>query len=293
MKVPFKSVALLSTFLLGCSATADKPAYVVGQSFQDCENCPKMIVVPAGQFMMGSGPDEKNRGKDEQPVYQVTLPRPFAVGIYEITFNQWQACLDEQGCNGYMPHDAGWGRGERPVMNVSWQDAKDYLQWLSNKTGHQYRLLTESEWEYVARGGTSALYWWGDDRPKGKAVCARCDADNSQMTQPVGSYLANPFGLHDVHGNVWEWVEDCWSKDYKDHYADGTAWTGKKACKRRVVRGGAWSNGGRHLRSANRSWKSPAYRGLFENGIGDYSKLNGRGDFGKGIRVAMTLPLDK
>ncbi len=262
------------SLLLGSCATLEKGAqYTLVSEFQHCDFCPKMIVVPAGEFVMGSPATEVNRGEDESPQHQVIFDYDFAVGVFEVTFEQWEFCLRDRGCD-HDPIDNGWGKGHQPVTNVSWSDAKQYVKWLSHKTGHQYRLLNEAEWEYVARAGSTTKFWWGDDSPKGKAVCAGCSLNGSpDIAQPVGSYSPNPFGLYDVHGNVWEWVEDCWSKDYEEHPVDGSAFVPEGQCKRRVLRGGAWPNGGRHLRSANRSWKGPTHRSMN----------------GKGFRVAMTL----
>jgi formylglycine-generating enzyme required for sulfatase activity len=270
-----KIVLVAATMLLSsCASLPKTTSYVVGGTFRHCPSCPEMIVVPAGEFAMGSPPDEVNRGDDESPQRTVTLNHDFACGVFEVTFDEWQACFEDQGCS-HDPVDNGWGRGRQPVTNVSWLDAKQYVSWLSEETGQEYRLLTEAEWEYVARAGSIGRFWWGDDSPKGRAVCAGCNLDGSpNIAKPVGSHAPNPFGLFDVHGNVWEWVEDCWSKDYRDHPTDGVAWEPAGRCKRRVLRGGAWPNGGRQLRSANRSWKGPNHRSMN----------------GKGFRVAMTLP---
>lgn len=179
----------------------------------------------------------------------VRIPgRSFEVGRYEVTFAQWDACVDGGGCNGYRPNDQ-WGRGNRPVINVSWNDAQAYVQWLSQRTGQRYRLLTSAEWEIAARVGTTTEYSWGDDPP----VCdqnARNGANLSvctdDRTRPVGSFQPNAFGLYDVHGNVWEWVEDCYDS----------------SCSSRVVRGGAWGNLPQDLRFANRLGITPTRRDL-------------------------------
>lgn len=270
-----KMLLLVSAMLLSsCTVLEVESPYAVGRVFEHCEYCPVMVVVPAGEFVMGSPPDEVNRGDDEGPLHSVAVAYDFAVGIYEVTFDQWQRCLGEKGCS-HDPVDNDWGGESLPVTNVSWLDAKDYVAWLSDKTGNDYRLLTESEWEYAARAGSSGRFWWGDESPEGKAVCAGCSLDGrSDIARPVGAYSPNPFGLYDVHGNVWEWVEDCWRKNYDDHPVDGSPSVPSDTCRRRVLRGGAWPNGGRELRSANRSWKVPEHRSLH----------------GKGFRVAMTLP---
>ena len=220
-----------------------------GTTFRDCPECPEMVVVPEGSFLMGSmsGGDD-----DERPVHEVTIERPFAVGVYEVTFAEWDACVSGGGCDGHRPDDSGWGRGSRPVVNVSWVDAQAYVRWLSRATGKKYRLPSESEWEYVARAGTTTEYWWGNDVGRNRANCDRCGSRwDNERTAPVGSFSPNAFGLQDVHGNVWEWVEDCWNESYNGAPSDGSAWTSGE-CGRRVLRGGSWYNGPWNLRSAVR-----------------------------------------
>jgi formylglycine-generating enzyme required for sulfatase activity len=215
----------------------------VGDVFKDCDVCPEMVVVPAGEFMMGSEDGEAN----ERPVHRVRIPVPFAVGKFEVTFDEWDACVSAGGCDGYRPADNTFGRGRRPVINVSWNNAQSYLAWLRQKTDKQYSLLSEGEWEYVARARTTTKFhtghWIGSfqanfDHSKGK-------------TAPAGSYGPNAFGLHDVHGNVWEWVEDCWNNNYRDVPSGGTAVT-TGICTERVLRGGSWVDVSRDLRVANR-----------------------------------------
>ena len=236
--------------------------------FRDCTGCPELVVVPPGSFRMGS----PGSGGNEGPEHDVTIARPFAVGVYEVTFDEWEACVSDGGCGGYRPDDEGWGRGNRPVVNVSWDDAKGYVEWLSGKTGKGYRLLSESEWEYVARGGTVTRYWWGDDIGSGRANCDGCGSRwDGKRTSPVGAFSGNGYGLYDVHGNVWEWVEDCWNDSYVGAPGDGRAWDSGQ-CGRRVLRGGSWGDRPRSFRSANRNW----------NATGDRS-------FVVGFRVARTL----
>ena len=224
-----------------------------GSRFRDCGACPEMVVVPAGSFMMGSPSAERGRYRDEGPVHRVTIGEPFAVGVYEVTFDEWQACARGGGCGGYSPADQSWGGGKRPVINVSWKDAQAYVEWLSRKTGRPYRLPSESEWEYVARAGTRTAYWWGDRVGQRRANCKGCMSrwDNSR-TAPVGSFSANAFGLHDVHGNVSEWVGDCWNSGYGRAPRDGSAWESGD-CDHRIVRGGAWIAVPNAMRSAFRS----------------------------------------
>ena len=184
----------------------------VGQTFRDDlrsgEEGPEMVVVPAGTFRMGcvSG---RNCRDDESPVHLVTIDAPFAVGVYEVTFAEWDRCVRAGGCGGYRPDDEGWGRGKRPVIHVSWKDARAYVAWLSGESGAGYRLLSEAEWEYVARAGSETAYSWGDVIGRNRANCYGCGSRwDGKQTAPVGSFAANAFGLHDVHGNVAEWVQD-------------------------------------------------------------------------------------
>jgi formylglycine-generating enzyme required for sulfatase activity len=223
--------------------------------FEDCSGCPRMVVIPAGEFTMGS--PASAQGAEAQ--HRVTIASPFAVSKFEITFDEWDVCLAEGGCRGYRPDDEGWGRGKRPVMNVSWEDAKAYANWLSRKTGQPYRLLSESEWEYAARAGTTTMFSGGDALSPHQAnydgsVDGTGPSDeNRQTTMPVGSFAANGFGLHDMHGNVSEWVEDCWQDDYTArHPTDGSAWL-EGNCNGRVVRGGSWEDSQVELRSAART----------------------------------------
>ncbi len=199
-----------------------------GRVFRDCnDGCPEMVVLPAGTFMMGEGSSQR----------RTSIAQPFAVGKFEVTFAEWEACVAGGSCTSNKnPSDRGWGKGRRPVINVSWNDAKEYVAWLSRKTGQTYRLLTEAEWEYAARAGTTTAYWWGDKFDGSKAN------NNGSQTVPVGQFAANAFGLHDMHGNVWEWCEDAYDSP---------------SC---VVRGGSWLDNPDGLRSSNRLWYAPDYR---------------------------------
>ena len=285
-----------------------KQTWNPGDTFQDCPGCPKLVVVPSGSFMMGS-PEN-----DEGPIHEVRIGYQLAVGVYPVTFDEWNACVSDGGCGGYEPKDRDWGRGTRPVINVSWGDAKRYVGWLSWKTGKGYRLLSESEWEYVARAGTDTNYWWGNEIGRNRANCKGCGnwwddektssatvgsseiaaamsvfavaspfglglydkRRNVMKTSPVGSFSANAFGLYDVHGNVAEWVEDCWNGDYTGAPTDGSAWESGE-CDRRVLRGGSWWSQPSFLRSAYRS-----------NPIGGIRSDDLRSDE-HGFRVARTL----
>ncbi len=239
-------------------AEVSKPKLEPGKKFRDCDDCPEMVVVPAGSYMMGSPSHEDGRVDRESPVHRVTIPEPFAVGVYEVTFREWDACRRDGGCS-HAPGDRGWGRGDRPVIAVSWEDAKEYVRWLSRETGAEYRLLSESEWEYAARAGTTGPFHFGSTISPEQANYDGNYTYGSgrkgryrKRTEPVGSFPPNAFGLHDVHGNVREWVEDCWHGSYRGAPSDGRAWTTGGGCVRRVLRGGSWGDEPRLLRSADR-----------------------------------------
>jgi formylglycine-generating enzyme required for sulfatase activity len=230
------------------------------------------MVMPAGRFTMGSPLDEMGRDDDEGPQHDVRVAT-FAVGRFEITFDEWDACVEDGGCSGYVPNDRGWGRGNRPVINVSWDQARSYASWLAGKTGASYRLLTEAEWEYASRAGSVSPFATGKTIDGRQAQLGGARGDVEQ-TVPVGTFAPNAFGLHDMHGNVWEWVEDCWHDTYENAPEDGAAWleVNDGACRFRVYRGGSWLNIRSVLRSANRTG-SPS----------DFSISN------IGFRVAKTL----
>lgn len=261
----------------------------VGEVFQDCDTCPVMVVLPAGSYLMGS-PDsetatsgEGGRGQ-ERPQHRVAIAEPFAVGVYEVAFTEWDACTRAGGCEGYSPNDEGWGRGWRPVINVNWHEAQSYVQWLSAETGETYRLLSEAEWEYAARAGTETRWYWGDDTSvqcrfaNGRDQDAEAELpparnpylrfpdcrDGHVHTAPLGSFRPNPFGLYDMLGNVAEWTEDCWRSAprlgpgnyapfnaYDGAPTDGSAWF-DGPCDARVQRGGTWASAPEGLRSAHR-----------------------------------------
>jgi formylglycine-generating enzyme required for sulfatase activity len=237
-----------------------------GDSFNECVTCPEMIVVPAGSFTMGSPDSELPRGSNESPQHLVTIVRRFAVGEYTVTFDEWDACAAEGGCNRYKPADQQWGRGRRPVINVSWDDATTYVAWLSRKTGKPYRLLSEAEFEYAARAGGQTAYPWGNDIGRGNANCIGCGSQwDGKQTAPAGSFPANVFGLYDMAGNVWEWAQDCYHDNYVGAPSDGSAWVSGD-CSRRVVRGGSWYSSLRYLRAAARNGSASSTR-LDDSGI--------------------------
>jgi formylglycine-generating enzyme required for sulfatase activity len=243
-----RSYALMNAHPL---KTAQEDTLKPKDSFKECTDCPEMIVVPAGSFMMGAPETEKDRHEDEGPQHGVTIAKPFAVSKFELTFAEWDTCVARGDC---VPHlsDSGWGRGRQPAINVSWYDAQSYVAWLSRITGKEYRLLSEAEYEYAARAGTQTVYPWGDDIGNGNAYCTGCDTQwEGPRTAPVGSFAANGFGLYDMVGNVWEWTQDCYHNSYNGAPVDGTAWTFDN-CLLRVVRGGSWVLGPRGLHAAQR-----------------------------------------
>jgi formylglycine-generating enzyme required for sulfatase activity len=250
-------------------STAKEQALNPGESFKECaQDCPEMIVVPAGSFTMGSAPSEKGRSEPEGPQHNVTIPKPFAVSKFELTFSDWDACVTGGGCDGYKPTDQGWGRGQQPVINTSWNDAQAYLVWLSAVTGKTYRLLSESEYEYATRAGTTTAYFWGDDIGKNNANCNDCGSEwDGRQTSPVGSFKPNAFGLYDMVGNIWEWIEDCVHENYNDAPTDGSAWMAscRAAGRQNILRGGGWGTSPDNLRSAGRLFYPTDAR---VNGIG-------------------------
>jgi formylglycine-generating enzyme required for sulfatase activity len=220
-------------------------------SYRDCSGCPEMVHLPGGHFLMGSPVGETRREDAEGPQHAVQLPA-FSLGKYAVTFAEWDACAAEGGCKTH-PGDEGWGRGNRPVINVSWQDARQYTSWLSRKTGQRYRLPSEAEWEYAARAGATTPYYWGDEIGHGQANCSGCGSQwDDQQTAPVGSFAPNSWGLYDMLGNVTQWTQDCWNASYDKAPTDGRAWeTGD--CESRVTRGCSWAGpGAQWLRAAAR-----------------------------------------
>lgn len=236
-----------------------------GETFVDCPQCPAMVVIPGGEFVMGSPPEELLRASNEGPRHRVTVPR-FALARTEVTFDQYRQCVDAGAC-GYLPHDEGWGREDRPVINVSMEDAGAYVRWLSEISGRRYRLPSEAEWEYAARAGTTTRFHTGRCL---NSLQANFDArlpsgecpEGAQMGQtvPVASFPPNPFGLFDMLGNVQEWTLDCWNASYDGAPTDGSAWI-EGDCSRAVLRGGSWRNSEGKLRSASRTRPS----GTFHN----------------------------
>ena len=274
----------------------------VGGTFRDCATCPQMVVVPVGSYRMGSPSSEVERWSGEEPVHRVTIGQPFAVGVYEVTVGEDGRFVGATGhaggnsCSvwaggsfgfeersGRSWRNPGFRQTERaPVVCVNWADARAYVRWLSQQTGQSYRLLSEAEWEYVARAGTTTARYWGEsasgqcEYANGADSSTNFDwigcSDGHARTAPVGSLRPNAFGLYDVLGNVWEWTQDCWNASYAGAPSDGRSWE-RGACSHRVQRGGSWSNGPENLRSATR----------FRN------TADGRFDF-LGFRIARSLP---
>ncbi len=259
-----------------------------GTVFRDCTDCPEMVVIPAGRFRMG---DLNGGGRaDEKPVHEVRIAKPFAMSRYEVTFAEYDRYAQ---ATGKTKPDDSWdsGRGNHPVIHVSWQDAQGYAKWLSRETGQRYRLPSEAEWEYAARAGSTTIYSWGDS-PSGRHANANEDkgwpSDGYEYTAPTGSFIPNQFGLYDMSGNAAEWVEDCWHGDYAGAPVDGSAWDGN--CERLVLRGGSFYNEPAGVRErlvlrggsfySGPAWVRPATR----NGIGAV----GTGAI-NGFRLARTL----
>ena len=226
----------------------------------------EMVVIPAGRFRMGCLSNDDACREDEKPVREVVIAS-FALSVHEVTFEDYDRFTYPNKVD-----DEGWGRGQRPVINVSWSDATEYVAWLSSQTGAEYRLPSEAEWEYAARAGSATKYSWGNEIGSNRANCGwdYC-GDQWAYTAPVGSFAPNAFGLHDMHGNVFEWVQDCLSASYAGAPVDGSAWPSGD-CSERVLRGGSWLDFPRYLRAA--------YRYRYPSGYG-FSYL--------GFRVARTL----
>jgi formylglycine-generating enzyme required for sulfatase activity len=249
-------------------AQENEKAATPGAEFMECAtDCPTMVVVPAGTFMMGSHLGSGGHRNNESPQHAVVIAKPYAVGRTEVTFAEWDACVAAGACR--KTSDNTWGRGNQPVINVSWGDSKEYVAWLSRITGKEYRLLTEAEWEYAARANITTRkeilwsfswteYSWGNYIGKGNANCVGCGSQwDGKQTAPVGSFKPNAFGLYDMHGNVSEWVEDPWHNSYDDAPVDGTVWLQGGDAGLRVVRGGSWGSSEQFLRMANRNRYPP------------------------------------
>ena len=300
LKIPGLILAVLLVIVGNGAAHAQDQT---GREFTECTNCPTMVAVPGGKFVMGSPAGEPGRFDNEGPQHYVSV-RAFAIGKFDVTSEEFRQFLRETS---YQPEPCdrrlglGWrslGHGlvyppneveplRWPAVCLDWRDAQAYIAWLNarakiehpslvNRTG-PYRLPTEAEWEYAARGGTTAARWWGNAIGSGNANCNGCGsrADN-QVLEEVGSFRPNPFGLFDMLGNAWQWTADCWHKSYVGAPSDGRAWT-EPNCAKHVLRGGSWDNVPIFIRSAARAG------GVADGGEYDYSTL-------AGFRVARDLP---
>lgn len=312
-------VAIITAFFVSVVAahsTQSEP----GTVFQDCGYCPEMIVIPAGQFVMGSPDSEEGRLKNEGPQHQVTISSPIAVSRYEVTRGEYRQFVKETGhvsgnnCvvwNGVKGGEPVQGKSwedpnyeqtdDHPVACISWNDSSAYIDWLGTKTGKGYRFLTEAEWEYAARAGSDTRYFYGDNEEE---LCKyanvpdksakengggdywkylSCDDGYGAQSSPVGSYIPNAFGLYDVHANVWEWVQDCYRNNFNGASTDGSAWTSGD-CATRVVRGGSLSAPAPLSRSAVRFMGELELRGEVDKPMGaDFHNFN------LGLRVARPL----
>ena len=251
--------------------------YAAGQSFRDCDECPELVVIPAGTFTMGSPVSEQRRQDDEGPLHRVTFAQPFALGKFEITREDWRRFTKAEGyraegCEEWR--DGGWQRNralnwdnpgyaqdeDEPATCLTWEDAAHYAKWLTEKTGQPYRLPSEAEWEYAARAGAIDAHYWGETD---KAMCAYANAgskvcdDRQAKTSAVGGFRPNAFGLYDMLGNVWEWTADCWHDSYDGAPTDGSAWLTRGDCGLRVLRGGSWLDAANITRFANRDKETP------------------------------------
>ncbi len=222
------------------------PHNVSVSEIKDCPTCPTLISLPGGEFVMGSNASDPT----EKPAHHVAINAPFAIGKYEVSVEEWNACAEASAC----PRIASATNAAKnsPMRDVSWDDAQQYVKWLSTISGKPYRLPTEAEWEYAIRAGTSTRYWWGEQMRTGNANCKDCGQPwQQQGPANVGSFSANPFGLYDMNGSVWEWVSDCWHNSYKGAPADGRSWD-DESCRIRVIRGGSWREGATYMPSSTR-----------------------------------------
>jgi formylglycine-generating enzyme required for sulfatase activity len=242
------------------AAVKPKRSMASGESFKDCPSCPEMLAISPGQFVMGD-----NKGdRSERPAHRVRISEPFAIGKYEVTVGQWSECVKAGACKSVSANIKT--SDNAPIRDVSWDDAHDYVSWLSRITGAPYRLPTEAEWEYANRAGSTTTYWWGDKMVPGKANCKDCGGLwDQKLPAEIGSYEANPNGLHDMNGNVWEWVSDCWHRNYQGAPSDGKSWDDAN-CTVKVIRGGSWRNDKTYVHSASR-FKYDTYVRYLLNGF--------------------------
>ncbi len=252
-----------------CAEPAPAPVLAAGQEqalkpkdvFKDCPDCPEMVVIPAGQFLMGR--KDASERSNEGPQHEVTIAKPFAVGRFSVTYEEWNKCVAGGGCN-YDPSIFS-AIGRRPA-EVTWPDAQKYATWLSSITGKPYRLLSEAEREYVTRAGAATVYNTGDTIAHDQAWYSNFYYDAKQ-SKPVGSFPPNAFGVYDTHGNIHEWVQDCWHERYEGAPTDGSAWIANGKCYLRVSRGGGWEEWANGITSATRGYAEVTPEALIGNGF--------------------------
>jgi formylglycine-generating enzyme required for sulfatase activity len=238
-------------------------------SVSDCDSCPDMVVLQPGSFNMG----DEHGDRSERPAHRVAIEKPYAIGKYEVTLAQWNACVANGACKALAATSAAGLTDKSPARDLSWNDAQNYVHWLSTLTGQHYRLPTEAEWEYAARAGTRSRYWWGEHMKPGMANCKGCGGDwNEEVPLNVDALPPNPFGIYGMNGGVWEWVEDCWHRSYDGAPTDGSAWT-SSYCRENVIRGGSWRNDSTYAHSTSRFTYDTNVRFI-----------------ANGFRVAKTLP---
>jgi len=267
------------------------------REIRDCADCPILVELPPGRYRMGRAEGDHPAARDpnrpewtqraEEPQVDVEIAYALAVGKFEVTFDEWDRCVAAGGCS-YPGEDMGWGRGDRPAINLTRADAEEYVAWLSRLTGQQYRLPSEAEWEYAARAGTTTARYWGDDVGHGSAACNGCGSRwDRRSTAPAGSFAPNAFGLHEMLGNAAEWVADCWHPSHEGHPGDGSArvetspWYRDGSCDRPVQRGGAYSYFPWTVRAAARSF--------FRRGVGPSGRPWSERSDAYGFRVVRTL----
>jgi formylglycine-generating enzyme required for sulfatase activity len=255
-------------------AASAKPLPAPQSTFEDCAGCPSMVVLPAGSFAMGALPTD-NGNAWEGPSHAVSIGKPFAIGVREVTAAEWRACVDAKACPAAAAGPVTGDASSAPAVNLNWADAHAYATWLSKATGRRYRLPTEAEWEYAIRAKTTAARYWNGDRTKqcgygngadqaalkfdAKLQAVECD-DHYATLAPVGTFQPNAWGLYDMAGNAWEWTQDCWKDGYAGAPADGSA-VETGSCDKRVIRGGSWRARPNSLRSFGRGHSPPETRG--------------------------------
>ncbi|WP_084777482.1 formylglycine-generating enzyme family protein [Bradyrhizobium sp.] len=258
---------LLDLRLFRPLSRSEESALLPLDRFKECDFCPVLIVIPAGRFTMGASADEPGSTPDERPQHQVTFPS-FSVGRLPVSLAEWNACVMRKGCS-FQPSDPSSSSEWKPITNIQWVEAKEYVEWLSRATGKPYRLLSESEREYVARAGTTTAFWWGDSFAIDLFEQRQIAGAPLPLPRPA---LPNPWGIYEVHGSVYDWVEDCWHDTYQGAPADGSAWI-EGDCSQHVLRGGSLSRAAQTRRAAARIWFGSSNRTHYMS-----------------VRVARTLP---